>query len=193
MNGLDAVKAATWDLHTRAERSGIIADILAGRANDAGVALLLRNLLPVYEALDTSPAGHPALARTGAIRAGLETLAPDHDPSLLPAGSAYAKAVRIADPPSLLAHAYVRYLGDINGGLLMQRRLVACIGPQAEALTLHLYPDIADLPAFKRDYRQALDDAVRSMDLDLVIAGARRAFAMNIELSEAVQAEAAHP
>jgi hypothetical protein len=36
------VKAATRGLHTRAERSGGIADILAGRASPAAVALLLR-------------------------------------------------------------------------------------------------------------------------------------------------------
>ncbi|HQT77511.1 MAG: hypothetical protein B7Z80_18265 [Rhodospirillales bacterium 20-64-7] len=188
MSGLDAVKAATWDLHTKAERSGIIAEILAGRASRPGVALLLRNLLPVYEALDTSPAGHPVLARTASVRAGLHTLSPDHDPPLLPAAAAYADHVRTADRAGLLAHAYVRYLGDINGGLLMQRRLVACLGGLADALTLHLYPDIPDLPAFRRAYRQTLDDAVRELDLDSVIEGARRAFAINIELAEAVQA-----
>jgi hypothetical protein len=39
LGGLDAIKAATRDLHTTAERAGIIADILAGRASRGGVAL----------------------------------------------------------------------------------------------------------------------------------------------------------
>ena len=71
MSDLAAIKVATWALHTQAERSGVIADILAGRASRFEVALLLRNLLPVYQMLDASPYGGPALARVSGDRDGL--------------------------------------------------------------------------------------------------------------------------
>jgi hypothetical protein len=41
--GLDAIKAATWKLHTPAEPSGVLAEILARRATRLGVALVLHN------------------------------------------------------------------------------------------------------------------------------------------------------
>jgi heme oxygenase len=60
----------------------MIADILVGRATQRGYALLLRNLLPVYQALEQqlsrhsgsallAPISRRELARTGAIEADL--------------------------------------------------------------------------------------------------------------------------
>src|SRR5215467_12155675 len=79
---LEALRERTRDLHTRAERSGIIADILQARATREGYALLLRNLLPVYQSLEQQLARHagspqvgpvvrPELERSAAIAADL--------------------------------------------------------------------------------------------------------------------------
>ena len=190
MTGLDAVKAATWPLHKQAERSGVIADILAGRASRTAVALLLRNLLAVYETLDCSAAGHPALARSSFLSAGYRLLASGREPSVLAPATAYAERIRSSGHPALLAHAYVRYLGDLNGGLIIRRRLIACLGAEAEKLELHAYPGIADLEAFRRDYRARLDEAVRGAGTDAVAEEAKIAFRMSIELSEAVRTAA---
>lgn len=187
MTGLDAVKEATWDLHIRAERTGIVAEILAGRATRFGVALLLRNLLPVYRLLDSSPLGIPALARSAAIEADLLVLSPDLEVPLLPEGAAYAEQVRLAeDTERLIAHAYVRYLGDLNGGQIMQHRLVVSLAELAQNLTFHDYPVLEHTGAFTVSYREDLDRAVRAADLDTVINEAKAAFEANIALSEAV-------
>jgi heme oxygenase len=189
--GLDGVKAATWDLHMRAERGGIIADILAGKATRSGVALLLRNLLPVYRGLDASRFCAPGLARCEAIEADLRVLSPDAEPPLLPEGRAYADRVLEAvqlDGPELVAHAYVRYLGDLNGGRIMQRRLVACLGDAAQGLTVHAYPTLADPAGFIPVYRAQLDAAMTAGDPDVVVREALVAFDLNIALSEAVSA-----
>lgn len=183
---LDAIKAATWALHTKAERSGIIADIIAGRANQYGVALLWRNLLPVYQALDRSAFGHPALARSDAIEADLRLLAPGVDVPLLPEAAAYADRVRAAGD-GLVAHAYVRYLGDLNGGRIMKHRLAACLGVMAAKVTFHDYPALADPGAFVRSYRSALDLAVQAVPHELAAGEALVAFEMNIALSQAVK------
>src|SRR5262245_31129308 len=61
---LEALRERTADLHTRAERSGIIADILHRRVSRAGYVLMLRNFLPVYHALEERlerQAGSPAV------------------------------------------------------------------------------------------------------------------------------------
>jgi heme oxygenase (biliverdin-producing, ferredoxin) len=193
MIGLDAIKAATWDLHTKAERSGIVADIIAGRATRPALALLLANLLPVYRVLDASPYAHPVLARSAAIKADLHLLSPQSDPPLLTEGHAYALRIRQAaegDGTRLIAHAYVRYLGDLNGGQLMQRRLSRSLGCLAGKLTVFDYPDLADTRAFSRTYRAELDLAARAADLETLAQEARAAFTLNIALSDAIKAAA---
>ena len=193
MSGLDAVKAATWSWHVRAERSGIIADILAGRATRFGVALLLRNLLPVYQVLDATCFGLPPLVRSAAIQADLLVLMSNADLPLLVEATAYADLVHAAaegDGTRLIAHAYTRYLGDLNGGLIMKRRLINCLGELARRLTFHDYPLLKDISAFARSYRVDLDLAVREAVFDLIAAEAITAFKLNIALSEAVRTRA---
>ena len=183
---LDAIKAATWSLHTRAERSGIVADILAGRASRTGVALLLRNLLPVYQALDHSPFGSPVLARSDAITADLQLLAPEAELPVLPQAIDYAERVRQAGD-GLVAHAYVRYLGDLNGGRIMRRLLVRSIGAIAERMRFHDYPALDEPDGFTRNYRLTLDRAVRAAPFAVVEQEAVAAFELNIAVSEAVK------
>jgi heme oxygenase len=195
MNDLDAIKAATWPQHARAERSGIIADILAGKATRFGVAVLWRNLLPVYQALDATVFGLPALIRSAAIEADLLILAPGVDLPLLPQAAAYTDRVKdaaLGDPGRLIAHAYVRYLGDLNGGLIMQRRLVTCLGELARRLTFHDYPRLQDTQEFARSYRAELDNALRGADFGTVAEEVARAFQLNIALSEAVSGVPEH-
>jgi heme oxygenase len=186
MTSLDDIKAATWPLHREAERSGIVAAILAGTATREGVALLWRNLLPVYQALDATSFGLPALVRSDAIEADLAILAPDADLPLLPEAAEYAARVRSADAGRLIAHAYVRYLGDLNGGLLLQRKLTASLG--VAPLAFHAFPGIADPRAFAAAYRAGLDQALAAADGEAVLAEAVAAFTLNIALSRAVAA-----
>jgi heme oxygenase (biliverdin-producing, ferredoxin) len=190
--GLDAIKAATWDLHAKAERSGVMADVLAGRTSRFAVALLLRGLLPVYQVLDVSPFGGAPVARAEAIEGDLCVLMPGMDVPLLPEGLAYADRVRTAGD-TLVAHAYVRYLGDLNGGQVMRRRLAACLGDVAPQLRFFDYPGIADVAGLTRDYRAALDRAVRAGDSRAIAQEAVVAFEMNIALSEAVWAASIIP
>lgn len=191
--GLDGIKSATWHLHTKAERSGIIADIVAGQVSPFGLALLLRNLLPVYQVLDASAYARPGLARSKAIEADLRLLSPDADPPLLAEGRAYARQVRTAaegDGKRLMAHAYVRYLGDLNGGRILKRQLARCLGHLASGLAFFDYPDLIDSKTFSRCYRDELDQAAMAGALDELKQEAVAAFELNIALSYAVQSAA---
>jgi hypothetical protein len=72
----------------------------------------------------------------------------------------------------------------------MRRRLAACVGEVARELTFHDYPALEDQASFTRDYRAALDRAVRLADFDRVMLEGTVAFEINIALSEAVRAAA---
>lgn len=204
-----ALRQGTRDLHARAERSGVVREILAGRGTRHGFALLLRNLLPVYQAIEaalergrgTAPlAGfaRPAMYRAACIQADLATLGgADWHARVrhLEAGRRYAARIGVAaggDGARLIAHAYVRYLGDLSGGQAMAALLARTLGAPAAALGFAHFPEIADPAAFKADFRAALDAAgSRLADPGEIVAEAALAFRLNIELSEAVQAAVA--
>jgi heme oxygenase len=197
----DAMRQRTRALHVEAERTGIIADLLHGTAGRSAYALLLRNLLPVYSELERGLERHrgtgtlgalarPEVYRAQALRSDLAAFyAPDWETAvpLLASAEAYAAGVRrAADGPGglLAAHAYVRYLGDLNGGQTLKRSLAKALRIENGMLNFHEFPAIADLRAFRQDYRKALDRAVDGVTpRQDVVEEAAVAFQFNIELS----------
>lgn len=206
-----AFRARTHALHVRAERSGIMRDVLRGTASRYGYALLLRTLLPAYRALEAGLHRHadsplladvarPELYRSAAIESDLYRLAgPDWTATLpdLSAGEAYAGRVAAAaegDGSLLIAHAYTRFLGDLSGGRIMAARLAARMGLTPDSLNFYEFPRIADLTAFKAAYLGALDGVGRRLpNPEAVIEEAGEAFLHNILVSEATAAFAQVP
>ena len=196
--------AATKALQTTAERSGIIALLLRGKATPRGYALLLRNLLGAYVALEVGLEAHcdtpgvfrlarPETYRSATILADLREMAGENwaaELPLLPEGERYAAAVNQAaevNGTRLIAHAYVRTLGDLSGGQIVGDLLRRSLGLPEAALSFYRFPGIADIAAYKTGYRQSLDAAGAEIaDSDAVAAEAALAFRLNIALSEAV-------
>ncbi|MGQ0592492.1 MAG: biliverdin-producing heme oxygenase [Gammaproteobacteria bacterium] len=206
-NGLTAAfRKRTGSLHAQAERSGIIRELLHGRASAFGYALYLRNLLPAYREMEqgleqqrdapgVGVIAQPALYRARAIESDLVTLCGQPWRALLPllgAGERYASRVKAAgegDGARLLAHAYVRYLGDLSGGQILGRLLGRSLGLGSGTPSFHKFPDIADLEGFKLAYRDAINRAAAAMiDVEPVIEEAAVAFQLNMDVSEAVHA-----
>jgi heme oxygenase (biliverdin-producing, ferredoxin) len=198
----DMLREATQALHVEAERSGVIGQLLRGAGTREAYVLLLRNLWPAYRAMEDGLVLHansPALRgvvrrelfRTSALESDIERLAGEGWRERLPlllAGERYAERVAAANGGSrLIAHAYLRYLGDLSGGQIMKRLLARSLGLGADALAFYGFPAIADVSAFKCEYRKAIDgsvaEGVNPVDVvDEAIIG----FRLTIELSEAV-------
>lgn len=202
------LREATRDLHTRAERTGFVHDLLRGRVSQADYALFARNLLPAYEAMEEGlerhaaspvlgPLACPAVYRAAALEADLDGLAGSswrHSLPILAATRRYAERVSsvasTGNGERLLAHAYVRYLGDLNGGQVLARLLAKNLGLDAAMLSFYDFPGIGEIGAFRARYREWIDAAGDDVeDADAVIAEAREAFVLNIAVSDAVRAE----
>jgi len=201
----DLLRERTRAAHAQAERTGIVQDMLRGQASRGGYALYLRNLLPAYAALERAiehrcaepaiaPLAIPAIYRTQAIEADLIALnGPGWQQALplLPEGATYAgRIARVAqeEPARLIAHAYTRYLGDLNGGQVLKALLARTLGLRPAALSFHEFPSADDLGALKLDLRAAIDRAGReAADLAAVVEEGERAFGCNIDVSIAVR------
>jgi heme oxygenase (biliverdin-producing, ferredoxin) len=135
---LESLRVATWPLHQAVEKAGIMPALLRGQLHADRYVALLRNLHAVYAALESAlrlhqsdprvgPVSRPVLYRQAALEADLATLCPAatwQAVPLQPAAAVYAARLRTAaqdDPVMLVAHAYVRYLGDLNGGQALAR------------------------------------------------------------------------
>ena len=201
-----ALRERTAQLHAKAERSGIIASILAGVVTPLGYGLYLRNLLPAYREMEQALQRHRSLPglgymaqsplhRVARIEADLDRLAGRSWPSALPllsAGQCYAERIRwvgAEDAELLYAHAYTRYLGDLYGGQTLRRHLIRRFGSHFLATAFTEFPAIEEIRGFAAGFGAALDEAGRHIaDSSRVIEEAAVAFRLNIALSEEIAA-----
>ena len=131
-------RTETRALHSEAERTEFMRLLLAGRMDAGSYRSLLINLQAIYAALEptlvrhaahpsVAPVVFPALFRSAALVADLHTLRGEATPvpvALAPSAAKYVariQALSDSRPELLVAHVYVRYLGDLNGGQLLRR------------------------------------------------------------------------
>ncbi|MCY4190615.1 MAG: biliverdin-producing heme oxygenase [Rhodospirillaceae bacterium] len=200
----DRLKEATSSAHTAAERSGYLNRILQGKADVFGYSLLLRNLHPVYVNLEAAldrlcddpvimAVRDTRLYRAEAAEFDLVRIAGEkwrRSLPLLTSARKYSDRIEEASGNSgaVLAHAYTRYLGDVNGGRIIKRLLHEKAGVPTEALQFFTYSGIEDMPRFAKDYRRRFDRAgMQGVDETLTLKEAVRAFEFNVELSEEVE------
>ncbi|MFO1323582.1 MAG: biliverdin-producing heme oxygenase [Burkholderiales bacterium] len=196
------LRSATRPLHAAAERAGLMGALLAGRADRAGYASLLRNLHALYAALERALRAHdrsplvgplamPALSRTDALRTDLDAVggAGWSEMPIVPAMCEYVAhvdALARREPARLGAHAYVRYLGDLNGGQAL-REVVQRALPIEGGRGLAFYdfgpPQAVDDLAHR--FRRALDALpLSAVQADAFVAEAKGAFERHIRVFE---------
>jgi heme oxygenase len=195
------LRQATRALHREAESAGVMGALLRSEADVAAYASLLGNLHAVYETLEAALDQHAgdaaftafdfsALRRAPALAADLRAL--DHPAAELQAATVdYVARLRMLAaerPLVLIAHAYVRYLGDLNGGRVLRKVLGDALGLGANALSFYDFGGIADIAAHEQRFRAALaalalDDSAAADLAD----EARWSFAQHVLLFEQIQ------
>ncbi len=197
------LRTQTKALHTQAERTGVMGQLLRGRATLAAYAALLVALQELYVALEDGLAVHandavlgplmvPGFARAAALSAdlhALHALGVAIPPAAAEARSyaAHVRELTHTDPPRLLAHAWLRYLGDLNGGQIIGRLVRESLGLPVGATQFYEFPALADLMAAARAWRIALDDApFDAATHDAIIEEACDGFRRHIQLFESL-------
>jgi heme oxygenase len=205
------LKAATRSSHARAERAGAMALLLRGALDGPSYARLLRALHALYDALEGAlrrHAAHPAIApldaatlyRTNALAHDLAALraAGIADPRPEPPAAARDYVARLArlearEPVRLVAHAYVRYLGDLAGGQLLapivERTYRLAPG---DATRFYAYGSRDAAAARAGALRAAIDALpIATAEADAIVDEAVDAFERHVALFEEISADVA--
>ncbi len=170
------IKAATDENHRAAEESKFIVDLMSGQSSTLNYYRYMAALAPIYARMEAtfqerSAEGifqyfdHRALDRFNKIESDLEFLAQELD---LPKDwreknqfnsiNTYLARIRPETTDArLLAHHYIRYLGDLSGGRIIGRILQKHYSLQAEAMNFYNFDEIGDPVFYKRRYRDLLN------------------------------------
>jgi heme oxygenase len=202
-NLADRLREHTHQLHRQAERTGVVGRLLRGEATRRDYTRYLRNLLPAYQSLERGLELHrhapalcelaaPEIYRSDALAADLRALEGSRWQerlTVLPAGEEYRARIDeilVKDPRLLVAHAYTRFLGDLNGGHILKGLLRRTLGLPDEGLNFYAFPAVEPR---RLGYRAAIDRAGRSLgpgELESMLDEARKAFRFNVALSRSV-------
>ena len=204
----DYLKASTWPLHSEAESTGVVADILHQRVRLADYLNFAQNLSEVYSALERETdwlRQYPKLQeyvspmiyrRSQLEHDKVQLLASNSFISLKPIYAVtldYCEHIRQAQnnsPAAMLAHIYVRYLGDLNGGQVLERLVKSALGVPDDCLTFYDFQKIENLKQFTLEFREALNVILLTEAERMAAAqSAMAAFRFNIALSGACQSQ----
>ncbi|MFF5793270.1 heme oxygenase (biliverdin-producing) [Paeniglutamicibacter sp. NPDC012692] len=191
------LKEVTKADHDEAEGSEFITTLMNGTRSSRDYVLLLAQYTYIYSALEVEVralAGDPDLApifdlrleRMSKIQADLDSLLPAHGltdiPEALPATQDYVRHIRAAadDPARIVAHHYLRYLGDLSGGQIIGRLVERHYGIAQDDLSMWRFDGIDKHKPYKDEYRAKLNVyAVTPERVSSLLEEAAKGFTLN--------------
>jgi len=128
-----SLKDLTHDAHKNAERQEFVKIMFSGNINPKLYATFLKNQHPCYEILEVCAMPHlllhglPDIRRAPAILSDFRELwsEADGEAKILPTTNRYIEYIlSIKDQPErLMAHIYVRHMGDLAGGQMIAKKV----------------------------------------------------------------------
>jgi len=123
------LKDLTWEEHKNAERQKFVKELMGGISVER-YCDFLHNLHPQYNLLEKVSKLHNLLDVEVAnnIHADileLEGQLTDYKPTIYPVVKEYMDHIMLIkdDPHKLMAHIYVRHMGDLSGGQMIARKV----------------------------------------------------------------------
>ena len=128
------LKELTWEHHKNAERQEFVKELMGGKISKERYATYLYNQHPAYDVLEAFAMIHgifdgaPALRRAPSIYSDFEELWIKGDkerPALCPSVMEYVHYMKDIkdDRDKIMAHVYVRHMGDLSGGQMIAKRV----------------------------------------------------------------------
>lgn len=155
-----SLKELTKEAHTSAERQEFVKVLFSGSIDPELYAAYLKNQHPQYEILEVCAMPHGLLNGLPDIRRAPGILADylelknqtDPEPKILPVVDRYIKYILSIkdDPKKLMAHIYVRHMGDLAGGQMIAKRVPGS----------GKYYQFEDPETLKTAIRERLDDSM---------------------------------
>lgn len=127
-----SLKELTHDAHRNAERQKFVKVLFSGSIDPKLYARYLKNQHPMYELLETFAMMNGLLDGLKDIRRApkihedyVELWGNDPAPELCPVVQKYLDHIMSIkdDPKKLMAHVYVRHMGDLAGGQMIAKRV----------------------------------------------------------------------
>lgn len=128
-----SLKELTHEQHRNAETRPFVKVLFSGHVDPKLYATYLKNQHPMYEILEVCAMPHglfsglPEIRRAPAILADFMELWGDDTsrPRMCPVVDEYIKYILSIkdDPKKLMAHVYVRHMGDLSGGQMIAKRV----------------------------------------------------------------------
>ena len=192
------LKEATATAHEDAEGSRFMEELLGGKLNTEAVAEFTGQLWFIYEALERAVRAIEDQPLAGSIvdrrlerQVSLEAdLAGMYGANwrdairILPATMKYVSRLEeltgTGDPVPVIAHHYVRYLGDVSGGQVIAAWLGTYYDIDPESLNFYDFSAIGKIPPYRSSYRTALDELdLNEEQRESLLEEARMAFGFN--------------
>jgi heme oxygenase (biliverdin-producing, ferredoxin) len=189
-----------------AEETPYMVALTDGRVGRAAYCLLLRNLYALYATLERGldrhadlpqlvPVNRPELFRAEPLKGDLAFLRGADWPFLPLTASMRSYVARLERldrerPVLLAAHAYVRYLGDLSGGQMLDRIVRGALGLAGDDGTrFYAFGGREQVAAAKLRLREGLDALpLADGEADAIVEEANRAFERHLVLFEELEA-----
>lgn len=129
---MNNLKELTIEQHKNAERQNFVQMMFKGKLTDEQYALYLWNQHACYDILEALAMMNglfnniPNIRRAPSILEDAKELWPeDKDIKIMPSVREYLNYVTTLadDPQKLMAHVYVRHMGDLSGGQMLAKRI----------------------------------------------------------------------
>ena len=205
------LREGTKQSHTMAENTAYMKCFLKGIVEKEPFRKLLANLYFVYTTLEAELLRHrdhpvvgliyfPELNRKASLEKDLAFYYGDNwQDQIAPseAGKVYVdriKEISNSKPALLVAHSYVRYMGDLSGGQALKNIVRSALSlPPDQGTNFHqfdAFPSVEARRGFKGRYRDALNSLPVDNELiKKIVAEANAAFALNRDVMHALEPE----